>query len=387
LTIKRHLSTKISLLVAVFLLASMTFFARAQTAPPPYATLDETDLEQLVAPVALYPDPLLAQVLPAATYPTEIQSAAAWLQVNPNPPEQLIDAQPYDPPILAVLHYPDVLQQLNQNIDWTQQLGAAFLNQQPDVMNAVQQLRQRALSEGALVSGPQMQVASDPDGIEIYPTDPNVIYVPQYDPNALYIGDGSAPWGFSYSVGYPCGVWLGYNVDWHNHWVGQGRGWNHGWQRPRAGGGPIMHPWQRNNARPVPVYRPGARPGYEAPRPAGRPAPAAFDPNQNRAAAQRDENRARDDRAPAPQQRPAPEQRPAPQQRPAPAPAPRPAPAPEQRPAPAPAPRQAPAPAFHPDAGAGAASDRGHASEGGGARGGGGGGGARGGGGGGGGRR
>jgi hypothetical protein len=355
------------------LIVCVAFFARGQTAPPPASpTLDETELEQLVAPVALYPDPLLAQVLPAATYPSEIQSAAAWLQANPNPPEQLIDAQPYDPPILALLHYPGVLQTLNQNIDWTQQLGVAFLNQQPDVMNAVQQLRQRALSEGALVSGPQMQVTSDSDGIQIYPTDPNVVYVPQYDPNVLYVGDGGAPWAFAYSIGYPAGVWLGYNVDWHNHWVGQGRGWNHGWARPGVGGGAVMHPWQRNNARPVPVYRPGDRPGYEAPRPNDHPAPPAFNPNANRGEAQRDDNRARDDRPAAPAQHPAPAQRPAPEQRPAPAPAPRPAPAREQRPAPA------PAPAFHPEPSAGAASDRGHASMGGG----GGGGGARGGGGG-----
>ena len=147
---KHHPALRISFLLAVAMLVASAFCARAQTAPPsappPGTLLDETDLEQLVAPVALYPDPLLAEVLPAATYPSEIESAAAWMAANPSPTEQLIDAQPYDPPVQALLHYPTVLQMLSDQIDWTQQLGVAFLNQPTDVMNAVQQLRQRALS-------------------------------------------------------------------------------------------------------------------------------------------------------------------------------------------------------------------------------------------------
>jgi len=278
--IAKHSIAIASMLLAVaMVLAGWELSAVGQTppgppppgsAPPGAVLLDEEDLEQLVTPIALYPDPLLAQVLPASTYPLEIQGAASWLGANPNPSEAAMDAQAVEPPIKALLHYPAVLQMMANQIDWTQQLGIAFLNQQADVMGAIQRVRARALAAGALVNGPQMQVISGDDGIQIMPTDPNELYVPQYDPDAVYIGDDGSESYITWGPGYPCGIWLDNGIDWHHHWVGVGDGWNHGWQRPHGARPPELPRWGRNGAQPLPVVRPEGpgrvvRPGYENP--------------------------------------------------------------------------------------------------------------------------
>jgi hypothetical protein len=301
-------------LAVAIMLAGHAFVATAQTNPgsaPPAVLLDAADMEQLVAPIALYPDPLLAQVLPASTYPLEIQSAANWLQANPSPSEQAIDAQALEPSIKALLHYPAVLQMMNAQIDWTQQLGIAFVNQQADVMSAIQRLRVRAQNAGSLVSGPQQQVTTGDDGIEILPADDNVLYVPQYDPDSLYDGDIGNDSYITFGTGYPCGIWLDNGFDWGHHWLGVGGGWNHGWHRPGRGNPPVLRPWQRNGGQPIPVARPSGarfvRPGYEQPSPAAR-APEVFNGYQRSAEVQRDESRAQESRpAPPPQARPAPQ--------------------------------------------------------------------------------
>jgi Protein of unknown function (DUF3300) len=126
-------------LVLVMMLAGEAFCAPVQTYPasaPSAVLLNKTEMEQLVSPIALYPDPLLAQMLPASTYPLDIRSAAKWLRVHPNPGEAAIDTQALEPSVKALLHCPTVLLMMNRWIDWTQQLGLAFLNQQADVMSA-----------------------------------------------------------------------------------------------------------------------------------------------------------------------------------------------------------------------------------------------------------
>ncbi|HZL34601.1 MAG TPA: DUF3300 domain-containing protein [Tepidisphaeraceae bacterium] len=335
--------------VILMMLGATAFQAHGQydpgPAPPAAVLLDAADMEQLVAPIALYPDPLLAQVFAASTYPLEIQAVANWMQANPNPSEAAIAAQAVEPSVQALLHYPAVLLMMNNEFDWTQQLGVCFLNQQADVMSAVQRLRARAQYAGALVSGPQQQVMTDPDGIEILPTEDNVLYVPEYDPDAVYVGDGGHQAYITFSTGYPSGLWLNYDLDWHDRRIGVGGGWNHGWDRRHDRERPVLRPWERDHAKPLPVLRRGAdgqawrsvRPGYEKPD-AARPAAGAFGGYQKSADVQRNVARtqqsrgvqqpaARQVRPAAPQARPA-----APQERPA-VPQARPAATPQERPA------------------------------------------------------
>jgi len=288
---------------------------------PATAPLTDAQLQTLVAPVALYPDALIAQILPASTYPLQVVMASRFLQANPNPTEAAIDAQNLEPCIKAVLHYPPVLAKLNGQLDWTQSLGVAFLNQQADVMNAVQELRQRARNAGVLNSTPQQQVVSDDGDIEIVPANPDQMYVPDYD--AMSIFDANLGTSITFGMGYPEGFWLGNNIDWHHRWVADGGGWHHGWANPignpRSGEEqPLTRPWARNSAQALPVRTPSASkeaerhagPGYETPA-AKRPAPAAFGGYQSKADVERQQTRAQQSRLAVQPARPVPQARPA----------------------------------------------------------------------------
>jgi hypothetical protein len=182
--------------------------------------LNPQQLENLVSPVALYPDPLLGQVMAAATYPVELVEAQQWLQTNGNlTGQQLVDAakqQNWDASVQAMVAMPDVLAKLTQDVRWTTDLGNAFLAQPADVMAAVQTLRARAESNGKLQTTPQETVTTqDQNGqqaIVIQPADPQVMYVPVYDP--MYIW-GPPVWGAYPLLAYPAfgfGFYPGYHV-------------------------------------------------------------------------------------------------------------------------------------------------------------------------------
>src|SRR5208283_3447595 len=186
-------------------MAGMGTATFAQTpAPPPAQAQGQTfapqQLDNLVAPIALYPDPLLGQVLAASTYPVELVEAQQWLQANGNLHGQdLVDAakqQTWDASVQALVAMPDVLAKLNQDIRWTTDLGNAFLAQPADVMAAVQRMRTRAQENGRLQSNAQETVTTENQGgqaaVEIQPADPQVIYVPSYDPSYIW---GSPIWG------------------------------------------------------------------------------------------------------------------------------------------------------------------------------------------------
>ena len=189
-----HLTRIGAVLAALLLLASTGPCLLAQDAPPslppPSQTLTANQLDNLVAPVALYPDPLLSQVLVACTYPLEIVQAFQWIGHNPGLTgpalTQAAQQQNWDPSIQALVVFPDVLKRLNDDITWTTNLGNAFLAQQQDVMDAVQRMRQQAQQAGKLASTPQQNVVAENQGgqpyIEIMPVDPDVMYVPCYDP-------------------------------------------------------------------------------------------------------------------------------------------------------------------------------------------------------------
>src|ERR1017187_140118 len=174
-----------------------------QSAPqPPVQTAPQTpeQLQQLVAPIALYPDALVAQILAAATYPDQIVEADRWLQQHTDlKDEQLgkeVDKQPWDPSVKALVEFPSVLANMDKNLSWTSSLGDAYVNQQQDVMNAVQAMRDRAEKAGNLKSTSQEKVSKQGQTIVIEPADPEVVYVPEYDPWLVY--------------GEPIGIWRGW---------------------------------------------------------------------------------------------------------------------------------------------------------------------------------
>ncbi|MBO0696059.1 MAG: DUF3300 domain-containing protein, partial [Verrucomicrobia bacterium] len=166
--------------------------------------LPNDQLDSLVAPIALYPDPLLAQTLAASTYPLEVIQLQQWMEKNKNLQGQaLADAvakQPWDPSVQGLVAYPDVVTRMADNIQWTTDLGNAFLAQQSDVMDAVQRMRGKAENKGTLKTSAQttVQTQTVPSGkqvIKIEPAQPDVIYVPSYDPEVVY---GAPPPAYPY---------------------------------------------------------------------------------------------------------------------------------------------------------------------------------------------
>jgi Protein of unknown function (DUF3300) len=175
---------------------------------PPHAQQTPDQLQQLVAPIALYPDSLVAQILAASTFPEQVVEADRWLQAHPDLKGdalgQAIDPQPWDPSVKALAAFPSVLGNMDKNLAWTSSLGDAFYNQQQDVMNAVQVMRQRAQAAGNLRSTPQQTVDDQDSTITIQPTSTEVVYVPAYDPWLVY-GDPLVAWPGWYP--YP-GIWF-----------------------------------------------------------------------------------------------------------------------------------------------------------------------------------
>ena len=197
----------------------------------------------MLAPIALYPDPLLSQILMAATYPLEIVEAARWVNANPglqgDEAVRAVEAQPWDPSVKSLVAFPQILAQMDQRLDWTQRLGNAFLAQQPQVMDTIQTLRRKAQSAGNLRSSDQMRIEDQDGGIALEPVNPQVAYVPYYDPLIVYgpwwwpsyppvywpawpgyyAGPGIA-YGFAWGVGVAISAGFFYGaMDWHHHRV------------------------------------------------------------------------------------------------------------------------------------------------------------------------
>jgi hypothetical protein len=184
-------------------------------------------LDNLVAPIALYPDPLLAQVLLAATFPDQIDEAARTLRASNDHID--VDSTPWDVSVKAVAHYPTVLYMMADKLDWTTSLGQAYVNQSTDVMESVQRLRAQARDAGNLASTPQQNVVEDGNAIEIWPAQPQYIYVPVYDPGLIFFhfGTGAFLGGafITFGTGFPIGVWLNHDCDWRGHRI-----YYHGWE-------------------------------------------------------------------------------------------------------------------------------------------------------------
>jgi hypothetical protein len=254
------LSMKMLTLYAVVLTAFLGGLppARAQMPAEPQGVeapmFSDSQLDQLLGPIALYPDPLVAEILPAATFPTQIVMADRYLNGGGDP--NLIDQQPWDPSVRALARYPTVLKWMDDNLSWTTQLGQAFVNQQPDVMVSIQRLRTTASNLGNLQSTPQEQVISQDGQIQIVPADPAVIYVPVYQPDQVYYDTPyyAAPF-ITFSIGWPIGPWLYCDFDWrHRHLVE----WDHDHPRPADWWHQRSHEREWDNA---PVWRRENHPG------------------------------------------------------------------------------------------------------------------------------
>ncbi|MDQ1471688.1 MAG: hypothetical protein QOJ99_3168 [Bryobacterales bacterium] len=215
--------------------------AQQSPEPPQAAQQSPEQLQQLVAPIALYPDSLVAQILPCATYPDQIIEAEKWMEQNKSlQGEQLaaeVDKQPWDASVKAITQFPAVLANMSGNLAWTSELGDAYVNQQQDLSQAIQTMRERAKQAGNLKTTPQEKVDTKGKTIVIQPAETNVVYVPQYDPWLVYgaplaMYPGWYPYpglfldgpGIGFGLGFGIGLFGGFGWGWHN-W---GFDWHHG---------------------------------------------------------------------------------------------------------------------------------------------------------------
>jgi hypothetical protein len=210
---------------------------------PPFTQQTPDQLQQLVAPIALYPDSLVAQILAASTFPEQVVEADRWVQdhsdLKGDALAQAVDPQPWDPSVKALTAFPTVLGNMDKNLSWTSSLGDAYYNQQQEVMDAVQVMRQRAQTAGNLKTTPQQTVTDQDSTIAIQPANPEIVYVPAYDPWLVY-GDPIFAWpgwypypgiwfegpylsfGYGFGIGYFGGFGWGWNnwgFDWHNRYA------------------------------------------------------------------------------------------------------------------------------------------------------------------------
>ena len=242
----------------IFSLLLVLIGAFAQDVPPAEGNpaFSQQELDQMLAPIALYPDSMLSQILMAATYPLEIVEAARWSKANPaltgDAAVQAVGSLNWDPSIKSLVAFPQVLQTMDQNIEWTERLGDAFLAQQSQVMDTVQNLRQKAQQAGNLNSNSQINVTQSDGSIEVAPANPDMEYVPYYNPDVVY---GSwwwpdyppvfwAPWpGYGWNGVFAWGIGIGIGADfffgswdWRNHRI-----YPHNPRHPDGG-----HPWQHD---------------------------------------------------------------------------------------------------------------------------------------------
>ncbi len=199
----------------------------------PYENFSPDQLDNLVSPIALYPDPLLAQVFVAATFPDQVEEAARYVRSNG---QNGVDEQDWDVSVKAVAHYPTVIEMMSDKIDWTTSLGQAYVNQSSDVASSVQNLRHLARNAGNLQSSPQQEVLEHDNYIAITPYQPEYIYVPVYDPAIIYYRRPYYGPAITFGAGFPIGAWLNLDFRW-----GFGGGWGGvyytGWRREGWGGG------------------------------------------------------------------------------------------------------------------------------------------------------
>ena len=266
LSIQKQISRSIATgAVLALTLAAWAPVALGQAPPPPPPSFPPQELDRLVSRIALYPDPLLSQILAAATFPDQIPEAARWADQHHYLTGDALaaaisaDRLPWDPSVQALLPFPSVLDTMASDMAWTSELGNAFLAQQPEVMDAVQRERRKAYDYGYLRTNPQIVVNNGPY-IEILPANPNFIVVPYYDPlivfapprPGFFVG-GAIGFRFGITIGAAFRPW-GWGVNrfgWGEHAVFIN---NARWGRSWVNRGAYVHPYAMQR--------------YEGPRPA-----------------------------------------------------------------------------------------------------------------------
>ncbi|HEY1269574.1 MAG TPA: DUF3300 domain-containing protein [Candidatus Binatia bacterium] len=233
------------MLIVLFLVAPPPRAGGADTpAPAGPPAFKPEEIDQLLAPIALYPDDLISQVLMAASYPLEVVEADRWAKQNKNLKgdalASALEKQTWDPSVKSLVNFPDVLSMMSDKLDWTQKLGDAFLSQQDEVMNGVQRLRAQAQKAGNLQTTEQQKVVVEQQVIKIEPANPQVVYVPTYNPTVVYgawaypayppypvypagyVAGAAVAGAVGFASGVALGAAWGYawgGADWHNHKV------------------------------------------------------------------------------------------------------------------------------------------------------------------------
>jgi len=230
----------LTVVLAVLLAAPIGAFAQGKQASH---TFSQQELDQMLAPIALYPDSLLAQILVASTFPDQVVEADRWLKdhkgLSGDRLNNKLDKMDWDLSVKALVPFPQVLAMMDEQLDWTRKLGEAFLAQQKQVMASIQNMRSKAYANGNLKSTDQQKVTVQGEDIEIQPANPETVYVPYYDPSVAYGSwwwPGYAPFAFypfGYSPLFSYGA-LGFFAG-----IGVGAFWNSGWGGWNWGGGDV----------------------------------------------------------------------------------------------------------------------------------------------------
>jgi Protein of unknown function (DUF3300) len=234
------------------------------------ATFKQEELDQILAPIALYPDPLVSQVLIASTYPLEVVQADRFAQQNKNLKgdalTKALEAQNWDPSVKSLVNFPQVLTMMSEKLDWTQKLGDAFLEQQKDVMDTIQSLRAKAEAAGNLKTSQEQKVIVEEKIIRIEPANPQVIYVPAYNPTVVY---GAWPYpAYPPYYYYPPGYVAARSAFWFAAGVGLSAAWGYAWGSANWRGGSVNYNYNQNininnninrnrYAQQLPANRPG----------------------------------------------------------------------------------------------------------------------------------
>ena len=214
----------------VALLIAMPAEALVKDSTPAFS---QEELDQILAPIALYPDSLLAQILMGSTYPLEIVMADRWVKENSDLQgdalNDALDQRNWDPSVKALVPFPNILSMMSEELDWTERVGEAFLAQEVTVMDTIQELRARAYEAGTLTSSQHLEVSREDDTIIIEPYDPRVIYVPVYDPWEVY-----GPWWWPHYppyvvYRYPSNLVVAPGIVWFGTGFSVGTFWSHGW--------------------------------------------------------------------------------------------------------------------------------------------------------------
>jgi len=232
--LKRLITATLAVAIGLYPLLIQASVPKGDLAPEEttQATLSAEQIDNLTAPIALYPDPLLAQMLPASTFVDQVDQAARYLRSHNNQSTG-VDNQNWDISVKSIAHYPEVVFKMSEKLDWTTAIGQAYVTQPADVFGSIQRLRKKAKEYGYLKTTPQQSVVVEKEVIKIVPAQPQYIYVPTYNPQVVYVQPAStgvstgavvATAAIAFTSGLLIGAWLNNDCNWYSHSV-----YYHGW--------------------------------------------------------------------------------------------------------------------------------------------------------------